>query len=277
LDITDPNSLESYLRNNLDIDVIINFASYTDVAAAEKERPPARRVSGPEGGKKKGLSWKLNVEGAENTASVAKKYSKFLIHISTDFVFLGTKSKPGPYKEDARLPRFSDKISWYGWTKLEGEKRVRKLYPSSAIVRISYPFRAAAYPQKIDLARKILSLYDDGSLYPLFTDHYITVLFIDDIVSPLTRLIELKIKGVYHIANSGKLSHYRFGEYLLRSAKGIRNAPEKGSLVEFLKAPGRNARPIWGGLDTKKTQEALSIKFRTWREAVDEFVRQLQN
>ena len=170
LDITDSSSIERFIRGNFDIDVIVNFAAFTDVAGAEKERPPAHKASGPGGGKEKGLAWKLNVESAENIAKIAKKYNIFLIHISTDFVFLGTKDNPGPYKEDARLPRFSKKISWYGWTKLEGERVVRKNQPYSAIVRITYPFRASPYPEKIDSARKILELFDNGSLYPLFTD-----------------------------------------------------------------------------------------------------------
>jgi dTDP-4-dehydrorhamnose reductase len=265
LDITDSSSIERFIRGNFDIDVIVNFAAFTDVAGAEKER-----------GKEKGLAWKLNVESAENIAKIAKKYNIFLIHISTDFVFLGTKDNPGPYKEDARLPRFSKKISWYGWTKLEGERVVRKNQPYSAIVRIAYPFRASPYPEKIDSARKILELFDNDSLYPLFTDQIITPLLIDDIVKPLEKLIQLKQAGTYHIGTNDTVSYYGFGEYLLRKARGVKNAPEKGTLAAFLETPGRNPRSMLGGLDSKQTQKVLGLKFRNWKEAVDEFVNQLQ-
>ncbi len=265
LDITVPSSIERNIRKNLNVEVIINFAAFTDVPAAEKER-----------GNKKGLVWKLNVEGAENIAAVAKKYNKFLIHISTDFIFSGTRQNPGPYSEDARLPRFSSKISWYGWTKLQGERMVRKIHPNSAIVRIAYPFRAAAYEAKIDFARKIIKLFDEGNLYPLFTDQMITPLFVDDITLALGRLILLKKPGIYHVGIRDVVSYYHFGEYLIRKTRGTKNAPEKGSLKEFLKIPGRNPRPVLGGLKTDKTQGILDIKFKSWKQTVDEFARQLK-
>jgi len=44
-----------------------------------------------------------------------------------------------------------------------------------------------------------------------------------------------------------------------------------------MKTPGRNKRPIFGGLKTEKTQSRLGIKFRTWKEMVDDFVNRLAN
>ncbi len=264
LDITDASSVESFFKKNLGINIVINFAAYTDVAKAEEQR-----------GDKKGLAWKINAVGAENIAKIAKKYGSFLIFISTDFIFEGTKDKPVPYKEDAKLPRFSDKISWYGWTKLVGEKMVRKYCSNSAIVRIAYPFRVE-YDEKVDFARKILELYDAGKLYPLFTDQIITPLFIDELVKPLEKLVGLKSSGTYHLVTRDAVSYYEFGEYLIRKARGKKNAPDKGSLVKFLKTPGRNPRPIYGGLASEKTQKILGMKFRTWKQSVDEFVRQLK-
>lgn len=265
LDITKKSSIDAYIKRHPEIGVIINFAAYTDVAGAEKDR-----------GNKKGLAWRLNVVGSENVAGAAKKHGKFLIHISTDFVFLGTEEDSGHYDEDAKLPRFSDKISWYGWTKLVGEKRAREIHPDSAIVRIAYPFRAAPYEVKVDFARKILKLYDEGDLYPLFADQIITPLFVDYIVAPLEKITQLKRPGIYHIAARNAVSYYDFGEYLIRTARGVKNAPKKGSLEEFLKGAGRNPRPRLGGLKSEKTQKILGIKFKTWKEAVDEFVRQFK-
>jgi len=265
LDIASKASVDKYFKDNADkFGVVINFAAYTDVGGAEKER-----------GNKKGIVWKLNVDGAENVARASQKYGKFLIHISTDFVFEGTKIKKGPYKEDAKLPRVLDKISWYGWTKLVGEKMVQKYCSNSAIVRIAYPF-SAEYGQKIDFARNILELYDEGRLYPLFTDQIITPLFVDELVKPLEKLVELERSGIYHVVTLDSVSYYEFGEYLVRKARGEKNAPDKGSLVEFLKIPGRNPRPIYGGLDTEKTQVILGMKFGTWKQTVDKFVRQLR-
>ena len=133
VDILKVSSLEKYFKKNKDkFDSVINFAAFTNVFEADKQRS-----------KKSALSWKLNVQSAENVARVCKKYNKFLIHISTDFVFYDTDKDPGPFREDRDLSKNSDKLSWYGWTKLQGELSVREINSRSAIVRIVYPFRAA--------------------------------------------------------------------------------------------------------------------------------------
>ncbi len=46
-------------------------------------------------------------------------------------------------------------------------------------------------------------------------------------------------------------------------------------MVEFLKAPGRTPRPRLGGLKVEKTESKLGMKFKNWREMVDEFISQL--
>ncbi len=162
LDITDKSSVEKYFQENEDkFDVVINFAAFTNVDAAEKER-----------GDKSGLAWKLNVEGVENLSEQCIKHNKFLVQISTDFVFEGTKDNPGPYKENAKLPEFSDKLGWYGWTKNSGERMVDT--NKHAVVRTAYPFRKKSYELKNDYAHGILNLFDENKLFPLFTDQKLT-------------------------------------------------------------------------------------------------------
>ena len=265
VDILKVSSLEKYFKKNKDkFDSVINFAAFTNVFEADKQRS-----------KKSALSWKLNVQSAENVARVCKKYNKFLIHISTDFVFYDTDKDPGPFREDRDLSKNSDKLSWYGWTKLQGELSVREINSRSAIVRIVYPFRAAKYNLKSDFARIIVDLFKEKKLYPLFTDQIITPLFIDDIVEPLIKLLNIRKSGIYHVASSDSCSYYEFGEYLLEKIYGKHDLPEKGSLIEFLKSPGRNKRPVRGGLSTLKSQKELGLKFRSWKQMVEEFVDQL--
>jgi len=267
LDITDEASVEDYFTGNKDkFDIVINFAAYTDVSGAEKEK-----------GNKKGIIWRLNADGAENVARACQSYFKFLIHISTDFIFPGTKENPGPYSEGARLPRKIDNVSWYGWTKLEGEKRVRSLNKGAAVVRTAYPFRASPYPLKLDFARTILDLYDQKKLFPLFWDLKITPVFIDDLVRILERIAKLGRGGIYNVASSDRTSYYDFGTYLLKRARGTSKGIKKGSMEDFLKELGRVPRPRLGGFDSKKTQKILGMKFRTWKEMVDEFVRQVKS
>ncbi len=262
LDITDQPAIEKYFQENK-FDAVVNFAAFTDVGGAEKET-----------GQEDGMAWKLNVLAPRYLAEALNKSGTFLIQISTDFVFEGMEDSKGPFDEDAPLPESPEKLSWYGWTKLLGEKAVKEVSKNSAVVRIAYPFRSH-FSGKADFARKILELYDAGNLYPLFTDQIITPIFIDDLVEPLSKIIETSQPGNYHVVSSDMVTYYDFGDYLLEKVKGVKSAPQKASVIEFMKKPGVNKRAVWGGLKTEKTQEKLGMKFKTWKEMVDEFDSQL--
>ena len=266
VDICQKNEVFSFFQENRDeFEVVVNFAAITDVDGAEKER-----------GKKKSLVYRVNAEGAVHVAQAAQKYGKFLIHISTDFIFPGSQEFPGPYSEKTQLPERPDGISWYGWTKLMGEKMIQEVTQDAAIARISYPFRAH-HPAKLDFARKILMLFDEGKLYPMFSDQIITPTFIDEAAQALGKIADKKNPGIYHLASSNATTPYDFASYLLEKARGVRGVVKKGSLREFLKTPSRTPRPIYGGLETKGTEKKLAMKFLTWQQAIDEFVHQLKN
>jgi len=265
LDITDKNQVETFFKENKDsFETVLNFAAYTDVDGAEKEK-----------GNEKGLAWQLNVEGPKNLAEACEKFGKYLIQVSTDFVFPGTSDYQGPYAEDSKTPDTSEKLSWYGWTKLQGEKAVIKGCKNSAIVRISYPFRAH-YPTKLDFARNILMLFDEGKLYPMFSDQQLTPTWIDEACKVFYLLLEEKKAGVFHVACSEITTPFEFASYLLEKARGAKGILKEGSIEEFLKTPGKTPRPRLGGLMTEKTQKTLGITLMNWKEAIDEFVKQLK-
>lgn len=263
LDITNIESVNSYFDSN-SFDVVINFAAFTNVDAAEKER-----------GDKNGIVWKLNVEAPKSLAKKCFEKNIFLIHISTDFIFPGTKENPGPYSEEASLPEDKKEIGWYGWTKNRAEKVVIDSGCRSAIVRYGYPFRAAEFENKKDWARNLLGLYNEQKLYPLFVDQLQSVILIDDIALPLSKIVDEEIRGVFHLVSSDTTTPFEIGSYLLSKYAGESVDLQEGSIIEFLKAPGRTPRPVFGGLETKITEEKLGIRFRTWKEMVDDFINQL--
>lgn len=263
LDITDKNLVRNYFSQNK-FDSIVNFAAFTNVDGAEAQKDD-----------KNGLVWKLNVEGPQNLAEVCKEKNIFLIHISTDFIFQGNEANPGPYNEEAELPSHSDGIGWYGWTKNRAEFALSAT-PRVAIIRYGYPFRAEKYESKLDWARNLLKLYNEQKLYPLFDDQVFSILFVDDLIDPLSKIINMELSGIFHIASSDTTTAYEAGYYLLEKYSGKSIQIEKGSMVEFLKTPGRTPRPRLGGLKVEGTEEKLGIKFKTWRQMVDEFVEQIQ-
>ena len=112
LDITSQEALSEQIHE-IEPDYIINAAGYTAVDKAETETEKAYAV---------------NAEGAENLAKAAREVSARLIHLSTDFVFDGSKSSP--YQPDDPV----NPQSIYGKSKAEGEKRVREIYAANSII-----------------------------------------------------------------------------------------------------------------------------------------------
>ena len=265
LDITNKKAVEVYFETyKNEFHSVINFAAFTDVDGAEKEK-----------GNEKGVVYLVNTVGAQNLAEASKAFDKYFIHISTDFVFPGTEGNPGPYPEDAKLPDDPKDVSWYGWTKALGEKRVLGVNKRASIIRISYPYRAQ-FAGKLDYARKILSLYDEGALYPMFSDQKMTPTFIDEAAKVFYLLLEEKKVGIYHVGSCDLTTPFEFASYVLEKARGVKGVVKEGSMKEFLKVPGRPPRSRLGGLLTEKTRKELGITLMTWREAVNEFVSQLK-
>lgn len=265
LDITNKEAIDSYFEIN-SFDAVINFAAFTNVDAAETQK-----------GDESGLVWKLNVEAPKYLSDKCKDKDTFLVHISTDFVFPGNNKIPGPYSEDSVLPEEQNGIGWYGWTKNRAEKIVSESGVSYAIVRYGYPFRASSFDIKKDWARNLLTLYNEHKLYPLFADQVQSVIFIDDLVEPLSKIIENRISGTFHLVSKDTTTPFEIGSYLLEKYSGSPVVLQKGNMSEFLSVPGRTPRPILGGLKVETTEEKLGIKMKTWREMVDEFIVQLRS
>ncbi len=261
LDITSLESVKKYFDENKP-EAVINFAAFTNVDGAEKER-----------GDENGIVWKLNVEGVKNLIEVCKERDIFLVQISTDFVFIGDEPDAGPYSEDKSLPESNEGIGWYGWTKNRAEKLLNESGIDFAIVRIAYPFYGANYDGKLDFAKGFLKLFDEGKLYPVFSDQIHSVLNVDYLVEPLTKIVKDKIRGTFHIVTSDTTTPFEFVNYLLEKARGAKNVLQKGSMKEFLSKEGRTPRPRLGGLKTEITEEKLGVTLKTWREMVDEFVK----
>lgn len=233
--------------------VVVHFAAYTDVSAAEKQK-----------GDKKGLCWQVNVVGTRNLLSAAKKIGAKVYYISTDMVFSGQKEDPGPYPENHPPPTHPNKLTWYGYTKATAER----LLPSeSAIIRIIYPVRAKFSP-KLDYLRKPLKLFDEGRLYPLFTNQQVSISFVDEICTALYKIISENLTGVFHIGSVDTSSPFDLITYLLNKTRGKTGVVTPALLTDPVRYPQ------FGGLQVRETERKLGMKFSTCRQIIDQLVRQ---
>ena len=218
---------------------VINCAAYTNVDGAESDPDGAAAV---------------NAAGAGFVAAAAAAAGAWVVHVSTDYVFDGTKT--APYVEsDPTAPR-----SVYGSTKLEGERSVALGAPDRhTIVRSSWLFGNAGpcFPAtmlKLAQERDALSVVDDQVGCPTFTGHLAEVL--------VALAAGTRIPGVVHVAAAGECSWFEFAVEILR-ASGASGEVRPCSTDEFPRParrpacsvlrserPGVPALPDWhSGLD----------------------------
>ena len=164
-------------------DAIINCAAYTDVDGAESDPDVAGAV---------------NASGPGFLAEAAAAAGAWIVHVSTDYVFDGTKTTPY-IESDATGPR-----SVYGATKLLGERAVAIAAPDRhTVVRSSWLFGTAGscFPAtmlRLAAERDTLSVVDDQRGCPTFTGHLAPAL-----VQLATRQ---ELPGIVHVAASGECS-----------------------------------------------------------------------
>lgn len=263
LDILDKEALKEFFKNKKP-DVVVHFAAYTNVGEAENQR-----------GNKDSICYTVNVVGTKNLAEMCKKHKVFMVYISTDMVFPGSKENPGPYSENQKPETDSNKLTWYGFTKAEGERVIRNvLGEKAAILRIIYPVRAK-FEGKLDYLRKPLKLFDEGKLYPLFSDQQISIAFIDEVSESIDRILEKKLFGVFHASSRDTTSPFEIISYLIEKVRGKKNAVKESSLDNFIKTAKNPVRyPRYGGLRIEKTEKELGVGFSTWREIVDSLIKQ---
>jgi len=257
IDITDQVAVNQVMAHS-PASALIHFAAFTNVDAAAAQN-----------GDKSGSCYRVNVLGTKNIAQACAQNHKYLIHISTNFVFDGVNPPADGYTEDS-LPH---PIEWYGQTKLWAEEEVKNSGVKFCIVRIAYPFRAY-FPPKPDLIRSIMAKLKAGNLPPMFTDHIITPTFINDIAVALRAILDHRPTGIFHVVGSSNLSDYQIAQQVARTFDLDEAQVKPTSLEDYLKtAP----RPYQKNLITSnaKLKQELGVSMSTLDSALLEMKRQL--
>lgn len=253
VDITKPEVVDRAL--NRPPAAVIHLAAFTDVSKAFGET-----------GNKDGLVYQVNVAGTKNIAAACKKFGHYLIHISTDFVFDGTKETLYTETDQPRP------IEWYGQTKLWAEEEVRQSGAKFVICRTAFPFRAK-FDLKQDLVRSIMTKLRNNSLYPMFSDQIITPTFIDDLCRVFKVFIDKKPLGIYHCVGSTSLSPYELAQKIA-SVFAIKADIKQGSFQDFLKTDPR-PRQQFLKISNSKLKTDFGIAMKTMDEALKVLKSQL--
>ena len=233
-------------------DVVIHTAAYTAVDAAEAE--PER-------------AFRINADAAGEVAAAAAEIGAAVVHISTDYVFDGSKCEP--YAEGDPV----NPLGVYGRSKLAGEEQVRGANPRHAIVRTAWiysPFGQNFVKSIIAAAaiRESLSVVDDQRGNPTCSL---------DVADGLFAM--LKVGGgwgeTYHLAGRGVATWCELAREIMSHCAhlGIPNVPVHAIRSEDW--PTRAVRPRNSQLDSSKFEDAFGLLMPDWRLSVRTVVERL--
>ncbi len=257
LDLCEPGSIARAMTG-FRPDVIINTAAYTAVDKAESE--PAAAAA-------------LNAEGARLLAVEAARRGAAIIHVSTDYVFDG--SKTGAYVEtDATWP-----INTYGASKLAGEQAVAAANPRHVIVRTSWVHSATGQnfvKTMLRLAgeRPSLRVVDDQIGAPTYAPHLAAAIL--DIARGIARAGQAEGRwGLYHAAGTGYVSWCGLAREVFRVSAALGGPSVPVDPIPSTAYPTPARRPLNSRLDCGKLARDFAIRLPPWQDGVADGVRRL--
>jgi dTDP-4-dehydrorhamnose reductase len=257
-DITKPAEVSALIARER-ADMVINLAAYTAVDRAENE---------PE------AAWAVNCAGAAHLAATCGETTTALIHLSTDYVFDG--SKTGPYREDDAV----NPLGVYGRSKEAGERAVRAGTARHIILRTAWVYGA----QGTNFVKTMLRLGAERPVLRVVADQQGCPTAAADIASALiviAREIESGSQkwGTFHFASAGTTSWHGFANEIIGLATqlgvwpiGLRPRVEPTTTEQY---PTPARRPANSVLDCRKISESFGISAPQWRASLIPVLREL--
>jgi dTDP-4-dehydrorhamnose reductase len=210
----------------LEWDALVNCAAFRSPDFCEQARDPARV---------------LNAQMPGWLARLARTRQAPFVHISTDYVFPGTRP---PYREEAA----TEPVNFYGQTKVEAEGLVQEAHPEALILRIPALYGSPPAPVVSTLMQEGIEGATGSA--PLVLDD-VTVRYptqVDDVAEVIAQAIPRGVSGILHVSAGEAATRYawtcRICGWMGRDAARLIPGPQTG---------GRPARrPVDSHLATDK-------------------------
>ena len=242
-DLTNEEQLRELVNS---ADCIVNCAAYTNVDKAESE---------------KDLCAAVNATALKTLGELAAKNDKYLVHISTDFVF-GDLTDKAQKEDDPVNP-----LSVYGATKLNGEQKLLSSGCRCGIIRVQWSYGAAGnnfITKILELAKKLpeLKVVDDQTGAPTWTR---------DMARAIMDFLINQTQGLYHFAAKGYTTRFEVAKMIVEHFKlDTKLAPCKSSVF-----PTPAKRPLNSKFDCSKIDKVLSFERPEWRDSLIKFFNEV--
>jgi len=255
LDITDYSKVaEVFCQVNPSL--VINATAYTNVEKAEDEPEKALEV---------------NSKSVGNLAGLCSKNNVPLIHISTDYVFDGTKD--GYYQETDSV----NPINSYGKSKLAGEQAVIANTGRYVILRTSWVFGRHGK----NFVKTMLNLFKSRDELTVVSDQIGGPTFAGDIASAILRIAEVLESrpdfsdwGIFNFSGKEDVSWFEFAKSIYEASrhkqlitKDVSIKPIPASMFKT-----KAARPQNSKLDLSKIKNVFDISASDWKSEIDNYI-----
>ena len=229
--------------------LVVNAAAWTAVDAAEADEAGAYRA---------------NAAGPAHIAAFCHQTGARLIHISTDYVFDGTKG--APYTEDD--PTAPTGV--YGATKLEGEQRVLGLCPDAIVLRTAWVYAETGK----NFLRTMLNAARKTDRLRVVADQIGCPTNADDLAAAIMAVAgrmlgaPAGLGGVYHAAGSGETSWHGFAREIFAIAGPLGWPAPVVDAIGTADWPTAARRPADSRLDCGRLDKVFGHKLPDWRESL---------
>jgi dTDP-4-dehydrorhamnose reductase len=237
--------------------VIINTAAYTAVDQAEFHEASA---------------FGINRDGAAALASVAARMNIPFVHLSTDFVFDG--SKQGPYVEsDIPAP-----LNVYGASKLAGEIAVLSACPFATVIRSAWIYS----PYGSNFVRTMLQLSETRPIVRVVDDQRGNPTSAFELAAAVLQIAQRSqtvdpgaTAGVYHLVGGGEATWHGFAAAIFAGLerRGLRVPRLEPISTEEYPTPAR--RPRNSRLNSSNAERVFGIRLPPWRHSLEACLDQL--
>jgi dTDP-4-dehydrorhamnose reductase len=251
VDLSDTAELQAKLKN-VSADAIIIAAAYTAVDKAETERD---------------LAWRINAEAPAALGRAAAHLDVPLVHVSTDYVFDGTKAE-GYLEADSTRP-----LNEYGRSKLGGEQAVAAACRKHWILRTSWVFSEHGH----NFPKTMLRLARERDQLRIVADQRGQPTYAGDLARTIKALLEDSKEepaipwGLHHVGNGPAVSWKEFAATTVGRAveRGLLTRPPSITGIATSEYPTPAARPRNSVLQTRVANRKYVSDPFNWSRGLD--------
>lgn len=249
LDITDADAVEKFVTGH-SITKIINCAAYNNVDGAETDSDAAIRI---------------NVTGPMNLAAAAARHGIYLVHLSSDFVFDGTKSTPY-HESDKPAP-----LSEYGRTKLAGEIAIKRSGCLSIIIRTSWLYSPAG---KKNFVKTMLRIGAEEEIVNVVYDQTGTPTYAKDLAEAILHILPQldavpRYGEIFHYSDEGSCSKAEWAQKIMTLKKTDCDV----NPIPTSQYPAPAKRPAYSVLDKSLIRTVFGVKVPLWERSLSKAIR----